>query len=220
MYPLREPADGLFHGAARGGVGDVDVSDPARAGDAPLLGVGESVDAAPAGSPPKHPVRVGVRFQDRLDASSDGPVHDPVLHGGNGHAEVFVCAGPGDLANRARSPGAVPQPRGQVSEPVVAADPVVVPGHAVGAGAGRGAHAPAGRLGEVAGVDEQWHQRVRLDRPLRRGWGSGHGRSPPSTGSQQRRATPAARMLRAAGPWCSTRSSAASPGRKGSLPCG
>lgn len=174
MDPLSKPAEDVFHSDACGGVGDVDVGDPAGAGDALLLGVGQRVDAAPAGSPPEHPVRVGVNFQDRLDTTPDSAVHDPVLHGGNGHTEVFVGAGPTDLADRTRSPGAVPQPRGQVREPVAQASPVVVPGEAVGAGAGRGAHAPAGGLGEVAGVDEQWHQRVRLDLP-RDAMGARHG---------------------------------------------
>lgn len=158
MDPQCEPAEGLIHGGADGGVGDVDVGDPAWAGDASLLGVGESVDTALTGSPPEHPVWVGVRFQDRLDTTPDGPVHNPVLHGGDGHVEVFVGAGPGDLADRTRSPGTIPQPCGQTREPVAQADPVVVPGEAVGTGAGCGAHAPAGRLGEVAGMDEQWHQ--------------------------------------------------------------
>lgn len=154
VYPVGEPADGLLHGATRGGVRDVDVSDPARAGDAPLLGVVQSVDAAPARSPSEHPFRVGVRVQDRFDAVSDRSVHDPVLHRGDDDVEVFVCAVPADLANRAGSPGALSQPRGQAREPVVESDSVLVPGQAVSTRTGRGAHAPAGGLGETARVDE------------------------------------------------------------------
>jgi hypothetical protein len=99
-------------------VGDVAAGDPVPSG---VAGGGQRLDrgAGAESSPVGVRGRLEQRVDDRVEDVEDGAFDDPVGDGADQQpAESAVGLGDLDRVDRVRSPGAVPQPVGEVGEPV------------------------------------------------------------------------------------------------------